>query len=203
MEKKDMQPIVFMIASAFLAVMLIFAIGLFYIGKLNQLGFLIMLGITAFISFGIAYGVKKIWFNPTTGEMGIVTDAKNKIEQFTKSKLDEIEKDVSLHKESITTLLQKANDTSMTLSEQKQSINELITKADDSERKLQNMIPELRLIEPVKYNKTDSAIEATLSFVPSNNFPLGLIVFSAEPTSPTTSKIINFKTAGPGSTTEG
>lgn len=198
MEKKDMQPIALMIALAFLAVMLIFAIGFFSIGKLNQPGFLIMLGIAALISAGIARGVKKIWFNPATGEMGMVTEAKNEIEQFAKNKLDEIEKDVSLHKESITVLLQKGNDTSKTLSEQKQCINELITKADDSERKLRNMIPKLRLIEPVKFNKTNSGIEATLSFVPSNNFPLGQILFSAEPIGPTTSKIINFDHAGPG-----
>ena len=137
MGNKNMQPILYMVALTWAAVFTIFAFGLFIIGKLNQSGLISVLMIGIIGAAGVAFGVKKVWFDKTGA--GIQTGLGD-IDEFVKDKIEQIDKDVDLHKESITALLKEANETADGLSENEQSINALITKAEQVEADLQKAI---------------------------------------------------------------
>lgn len=115
-----MQPIVYMVALSCSAVLTILAVVFFVTGKFNQVSFLVMLALSIVVGFGIVWGVKKFWFRLGPAEVGLDT-LKEEIDTFSKQKLKEIQTDVNLHKESITTLLKGVNETGQRLSERQTS----------------------------------------------------------------------------------
>ena len=178
MEKKDMQPIVYMVALSCSAVLTILAVGFFVTGKFGQVSFLVMLALAIVVGFGIVWGVKKFWFRLGPAEVGLDT-LKEEIDTFSKQKLKEIQTDVNLHKESITALLKKASESGQRLSEHGQSINNLIKQATQVESSLQEVIeaarpPVLQLHAKASEQGVDGIVKV-FSLFPDKNQSLGLV----------------------------
>ncbi len=178
-----MQPIVYMVALSCSAVLTILAVGFFVTGKFSQVSFLVMLALAIVVGFGIVWGVKKFWFRLGPAEVGLDT-LKEEIDTFSKQKLKEIQTDVNLHKESITTLLKEVNETGQRLSEHEQSINNLIIKAAQVESSLQEAIeaarpPILQLRAKTSEQGVDGIVKV-FSLFPDKNQPLGMVSIVAK-----------------------
>lgn len=198
-----MQSIAYMVALSCFAVLTIFSIGLLVLGKLNQYVFLAMLVCTILVSVAIAWGARKMWFrlSPASIEGGVDT-AIAEVNEFTQEKLAEIERDVNLHKASITALLKEANESSKSLSQHEMSINNLITKAEQVESKLQETIelarPPILKLQSDKSKKRGDGIGKVFRLFPDKNVALGIVAILAIIDSNTNSKILRMEHAGQG-----